>query len=331
VKHVSSRWLTSLILSILLFMLCVSAEAQQSKKLTRIGFASSGSISSIKPFVQGFLDGLREAGYVEGQNIVVEWRSAEGDLERVPGIVAELIRLNVDVIVAPPAQTALRAKSLTQTIPIVMISGGDPVAAGLVASMAHPGGNVTGVTNLVVDLGAKPLELLKEVVPKVSRIAVLSDSGGPQLETKDMQRVASSLHVRLQLLEVRVADDLAGAFASARNEHAGAMAVTSSPTRLFFVNQKRIIQLAANHHLPAIYSSNVFVNAGGLMSYSATEAESFRRAAILVDRILKGAKPEDLPIEQPTKFELIVNLKAAKQIGLTIPPNVLARADRVIR
>jgi putative tryptophan/tyrosine transport system substrate-binding protein len=233
-------------------------------------------------------------------------------------------------IVTQSNTVALAASSATKTIPIVMADGADPVANGLVASLARPGGNVTGLTNAATDLGVKRLELLKEIFPKLARIAVLPSPRAARV-LKEMQAAAPSLQIQLHIMEVRVADDLERAFETAANARVGALTLTPDPTGLFDANQQRIVALTVKKRLPAIYPFSPWVNAGGLMSYAADQLESYRRAAVYVDKILKGAKPADLPVEQPTKFEFIINLKAAKQIGLTIPPNVLVRADRVIR
>jgi putative tryptophan/tyrosine transport system substrate-binding protein len=307
------------------------AEAQQPKKVLRIGYLSASSCSESVATREAFRQGLREFGYVEGQNIVIECRSVEGKFDRVPDLVADLVRLKVDIIVTSSSRVALAAKKVTTTIPIVMAYGGDPFQDGLVASLARPGGNVTGLTNLSADLSGKQLELLKEIIPRLARVAVLPNPTGPDESLKEMKAVAPSLQIQLQVLKVRVADDLERAFKEATKARAGALAVMQDPTGLYSANRQKIVELAVKNRLPAIYPQISYVNAGGLMSYSANEIEMYRRAATYVDKILKGIKPADLPVEQPTKFEFIINLKAAKQIGLTIPPNVLVRADKVIK
>jgi putative ABC transport system substrate-binding protein len=277
---------------------------------------------------------MKELGYIEGKNIAAEYRFAEGALERLPNYAAELVRLNVDIIVAP-GSGARAAKKATNTIPIV-ITYGDPVESGLVASLAHPGGNVTGLSGFVSELGGKQLELLKEAFPKVSRVAVLwwnqtnpSGIGQDALLLGEMKVAAGALRVTLQALELRSLDDFEPAFSAIKGERANAVIVLRNP--LTTTHRTRIVDFAAKSRLPAMYGDKEFVDAGGLMSYGVNIADLWGRAATYVDKILKGAKPADLPVEQPTKFELIINLKAAKQIGVTIPPNVLARADRVIK
>jgi ABC-type uncharacterized transport system substrate-binding protein len=306
-------------------------EAQQPKKVPRIGFLIAASRDAQSARTEAFRQSLRELGYIEGQNIVIEYRHAEGKTDRFPELAADLVRLQVDVIVVSNNTVARAASNATKTIPIVIASGADPVAAGLVVSLARPGGNVTGLTNITTDLGVKRLELLKEIFPKLTRIAVLPSPGSLGLELKEMRAAAPSLKIQLHILEVRVADDLERAFERATKVGAGALAVTADPTGLFVANQKQIVELAAKKRLPAIYTSSTYVNAGGLMSYAANDLENYRRAAVYVDKILKGSKPADLPVEQPTKFEFAINLKAAKQIGVTIPQSVLFRADKVIK
>jgi putative ABC transport system substrate-binding protein len=277
---------------------------------------------------------LRKLGYVEGENILIEYRSAEAKLDRLPALAAELVRLMVDVIVVSGGIRAITAaKNATKTIPIVMGGSGiDPVVAGLVESLSHPGGNVTGITNLTRELGGKRLELLKEAVPRVVRVAFLYESANPGSlrELKEgLPSAAHTLGLTVQPWEVRAADGLDRVFAALNKERPDGLYVTTSP--LITASRKRIVGLALKSRLPAVYSNREFINVGGLMSYDADVSDGYRRVANYVDKILKGTKPADLPVEQPTKFELIINLKAAKQIGLTIPPNVLARADRVIR
>ena len=306
------------------------AQAQQPKKVPRIGYLLDGSSSSAADRVDTFRDGLRDLGYVEGKNIVIDYRYAEGRFDRFPELAAELVRLKVYVIVAVSTVAARAAKNATRTIPIVALSG-DPVETGLVASLARPGGNVTGLASLAPELSTKRLELLKEIVSKVSLVAVLWNPNGPApvLAFKETQLAAKRLGLLLQSLEVRGPDDFESAFGGAIRERASALLVISDP--LTNTHQRRIVELAAKNRLPAIYPIREFVQAGGLMAYAPDRLEQYRRVAYYVDKILKGAKPADLPVEQPTKFEFVINLKAAKQIGLTIPPNVLARADKVIK
>jgi putative ABC transport system substrate-binding protein len=318
-------------LLIILLLGPVSAEAQQSKKVPRIGYLSVLSPSSDSDRIEAFRQGLRDLGYVEGTSVRIEFRYVDGKLDRLADLAGELVRLNVDVIVAG-GSTAIRAtKNATKSIPIVMAHGSDPVELGYVASLARPGGNITGLTHLAPELGGKRLELLKDIVAQLSRVAVLTDPGtgghGPQI--KELEVAAPALGLQLRPMEVRAPDELESAFSAMAKWRAGAFIGLQQPTldRL----RQRIVNLAAKNRLPAMYPNSEYVETGGLMSYAADIAAMFRRSAVYVDKILKGAKPADLPVEQPTKFEFIVNLKTAKQIGLTIPPNVLARADRVIR
>jgi putative ABC transport system substrate-binding protein len=309
------------------------AQAQQKKKVPRVGYVeATGDPRTPGPSVEAFRQGLRDLGYIEGKNILVEYRYAEGKLDRLPGLVAELVQLKVDVLVAPVLPAVRAAKEATKTIPIVMVLAVDPVATGIVDSLARPGGNVTGLTRLTRDLSGKRLELLTEVVPRVSRVGVLWDANapGPVIAFKEYETAARALKIQLQSLEVRGPDpDLEGAFQAAAKARATALIIITNPVLRRYL--KRVAELANKNRLPSIYEVSEYVEGGGLLSYSSNETESFRRAATYVDKILKGAKPADLPVEQPTKFELVINLKAAKQIGLTIPPNVLARADRVIK
>jgi putative tryptophan/tyrosine transport system substrate-binding protein len=314
----------------LLFALSIPATAQQAVKVPRIGYLSAG-FSSPKPArTEAFRQGLRDLGYVEGQNILIEYRYAEGKLGRLPGLAAELLRLNVDLIFAYSTPAARVVKEATTTIPVVTVSA-DPVRNGFVASLARPGGNITGLANLTPELAGKRLELLKEVVPKISRVAVIWNSNDPGsgLRMRETEGAARSSGVKIQSLEVRESNDLERAFSAMKIEQAGALV----PLRGRTTNnlRERIIELAKRDRVPTVYDDSPLVEAGGLMSYGTEIAELDRRAASYVDKILKGAKPANLPIEQPTKFELWMNLKTAKQIGLTIPPNVLARADKVIR
>ncbi|TMA78375.1 MAG: ABC transporter substrate-binding protein [Deltaproteobacteria bacterium] len=315
----------------LLLALSFPAGAQQQGKVFKIGWFGTRSASAPAPVLALFRRELRALGYVEGKNIAIEYRSAENKPDRLPALADELVRLKVDVLFAPSTNEALVAKNATKTIPIVFVGSGDPVAAGLVDSLARPGGNITGFTRMGTVLVGKRLELLKETIPKLSRVALMwnpQDPGSRQ-EWKESQLPARELGLQLHSMEVSSADKIDSAFNETAKAGSGALAAASSP--LFTTNQKRIADLAKKYQLPAIHSRGDQVDSGGLMSYGADQAESYKRAASMVDKILKGTKPADLPVEQPTKFELVINLKTAKQIGLTIPPNVLARADKVIR
>ena len=315
----------------MLFALCVSAEAQQPTKVPRIGYLAAASPSAIAARIEAFRQGLRELGYVEGKNIVIEWRYAEGKLDRLPALAAELVRLKVDVIVTagPPATRA--AKEATATIPIVMTQDTDPVGNGFVASLARPGGNITGLSTLAPELSGKRLELLKEIVPKLSRVAVFGTSTNPgnAQALKEMELAAGAFGVKLQYLDVLGPKDIETAFRAASKGRADAVLMLAGPVAQFSPNTD--CRTRGKEPAPGDIPQAEFVEAGGLMSYGASTTDLYRRAATYVDKILKGAKPADLPVEQPTKFEFIINLKAAKQIGLTIPPNVLARADKVIK
>jgi putative ABC transport system substrate-binding protein len=315
-----------LLLGLAVVVVALAAEAQETGRIARIGMLAS---SPSDPFVEAFRQGLRELGYVEGRNIIIEYRWAEGRNERLPGLAADLVRLKVDIIVAS-SQGAVAAKQATTIIPIVMPIITDPVRLGLVASLARPGGNATGFATQNDELPGKWLELVKETLPKVSRVAVLfhpTYDGGVQF--KAATAAARSLGVRLQALKVEQPDDLGTAFAEAQKSRAEAVIVSSSP--LFYAHRARLVELAAKRRLPTFYHQSEFVlGAGGLMSFGPDFHDLFRRSVAYVDRILRGAKPGDLPVEQPTKFELVINLRAAKALGLTIPPSVLLRADRVI-
>ena len=325
---------------VILFFLAASvlicfqpASAQQTKKVPRIGYLSAFEPALESARSEAIRLALRERGYIEGQNIAFEYRYAEGKRDRLPELAAELVRLKVDIIVAAGGDTLIRAaKNATKTIPIVMSGGSDPVETGLVESLACPGGNVTGVTLVTRELGGKRLELFKEAVPKVVRVAVLYDPAAPPnvLDVKEVLPVAArALGLTIQPWEVQGADGFEKVFAALSKQRPDGLYVPSS--NLMYVNEKRIVGFALKIRLPSVYTRREAVDTGGLMSYAADLAESYRRAAYYVDRILKGAKPADLPVEQPTKFELVINLKTAKQIGVTIPPDVLARADRVIK
>jgi putative ABC transport system substrate-binding protein len=308
------------------------AGAQQPPKIPRIGYVSgTGDASNQGPYLEALRQGLRDLGYVEGKNFVVEYRGAEGIPDRMASLVAQLVELKVDILVLPTSSAIQAAKQATKTIPVVMVTQLDPVAAGLVETLARPGGNITGLATFQRDLSGKRLELLVEVVPRLSRVGVLRN---PDDQTaigfKDYEAAARALKVRLLSLDARGPNpDLEGAFREAVKARANAIiTITNNP---LFRNSKKVADLAIRHRLPSIYEGSTWVDAGGLMAYAANDLELFRRAATYVDKILKGAKPTDLPVEQPTKFEFVINLKTAKQIGLTIPPNVLARADKVIR
>jgi len=321
----------ALALGTLVFALSVSAQAQQPTKVPRIGYLAALSLSAVVVRIEAFRQGLRVLGYVEGKNIVIEWRSAEEKLDRLSALAAELVRLKVDVIVTGGPTATRSAKEATSTIPIVMALDNDPVGSGVVASLARPGGNITGLSTLAPELSGKQLELLKETVPKLSRVAVLGSSAEPgnAQSLKEVELAAGTFGVKLQYLDVLSPKDIETAFQAAGKGRADAVLLLASPFAA--PNRKQIADLAIKSRLPTIYFRSDFVEAGGLMSYGASQNDLDRRAATYVDKILKGRKPADLPVEQPIKFEFIINLQSAKQIGLTIPPNVLVRADRVIR
>jgi len=309
----------------------LTGEPQQPGKLQRIGVLSifSSTDAARSSSLEAFRQSLRELGWVEGQNITIDYRFAEGRFERLPQLAAELVRLNADVLVASLTPTAVAAKNATTTIPIVMINGNDPVRLGLVASLARPGGNVTGVAYSVgMDIFGKILELLKEAVPNIRRVAIISDSRSPvqPLQLESVKSAARSLRLELQLLEVRGPSDFDGAFAAMARERAGAylnLAVV--------FDRVRLAELAVKHRLPSVYGNRTDVESGGLMSYGPDLIAQYRRATFFVDKILKGTKPADLPVEQPTKFELVINLKTAKALGLTIPQSILVRANEIIQ
>ena len=305
-------------------------EAQQAGKVPRIGYLDALSRSTSPGRIEAFRQGLRELGYVEGKTIVIEWRFAEGKRDRLAEFAAELARLKVDVIVTGGSATTPAAKQATVTIPIVMTQDADPVGNGFVASLSRPGGNITGLSNLSPGVSGKRLGLLKEIVPKLSRVAVLGTStqSGNAEALKETELAAGALGVQLQYLDVRSPTDIATAFQEASKGQADAVVVLTSP--VFVFNRTRVLDLMQRGRLPAIYHRHEFVEDGGLMAYGPNVTDLTRRAATYVDKILKGAKPADLPVEQPTRFELIINLKAARHIGLTIPPNMLVRADKVI-
>lgn len=321
--------------ALLLLASAFAVEAQPAAKVARIGFLATGSLESPETQVtlDAFRQGLRERGYMEGQNILIEYRAADGKIERFPGLANELVRLKVDLILAPNTPAARAVQQATTTIPIVVAVMGDPVGDGLVASLARPGGNITGLTFLGPELVPKRLELLKQALPKVSRVAALWHPGAyGERTTRDMAKAteaaARTLGVQLQLVGVGGPDEFHRAFSTMISERADALIVFPSP--MLFLERRRIVDLAAKHRLPSMSMAREFVELGGLMAYGASITDSFRRGATYVDKILKGAKPADLPVEQPTKFELLINLKTAKALGLTIPPSVLRRADQVI-
>jgi putative ABC transport system substrate-binding protein len=307
------------------------ADAQPPGKVPRIGFLGNSNETLEANLIGPFREGLRSHGYVENKNIVIEWRWAEGKYERFSPLIADLIASKCDLIVTAGTPASLAVKKATSTIPLVMIAVGDPVGTGLIASLAHPGGNVTGLTSIASDLEGKRLELLREVVPKVSHIAVIWNpiSAFQVISEKEMQEAARALHIKVLSVGVKGEDDLPKAFATITKTRPGAFFVLAD--RLFLHFRTRLMEFALSHRLPGVHAYVELVEAGGLMSYGPSYGEMHRRAAYYVNRILKGTKPADLPVEQPTKFELVVNLKASKQMGFTIPPNVLARADKVIR
>jgi putative tryptophan/tyrosine transport system substrate-binding protein len=319
-------------LTALLFALCHPAEAQQPTKVPRVGYLNGSSFSATSDRVDTFRQSLRELGYVEGKNIVMEWRSAEGNRDRQRALAVELVRLKVDVIVAGSGGDTRAAKEATATIPIVMAQSDDPIASGFVASLARPGGNITGLSSLSPELSGKRVELLKEVIPTLSRVAVFgtSTSVGNAQVFKEIELAAAAFGVKVQYIDVLSSKDIEPAFHAAVTGRADAVFEIISG-RIRSDQRKEIAELAVKRRLPLMLERPEHVQAGGLMSYGVSLPDLDRRAAIYVDKILKGAKPSDLPVEQARKFELVINLKTAKQIGLTIPPNVLARADRVIR
>jgi len=332
-RRIQNRKLVGIVVLIIAFAMCGAvAQAQQPTKVPRIGYLQATPSSAVGARTEAFRQGLRELGYTEGKTIVIEYRYAEGKLDRLPALVAELVRLKVDIIVSGgPQVTRAAAKEATGTIPIVMGFDYDPVGNGLIASLARPGGNITGLSTLAPEISGKQLELLKEIVPRLSRVAVLGTSTQPghAQVLKETERAAGALRVKLQYLDVLSPQDIETAFRAATKGRADALLAMQSAVLL--PQRTQLADLAVKSRLLAMYHASEYVEAGGLMTYSVNVNDLFRRAATYVDKILKGAKPADLPVEQPTKFELIINLKAAKQIGLTIPPNVLVRADRVIR
>jgi putative tryptophan/tyrosine transport system substrate-binding protein len=330
-KKNMKRKITVITLCALLLAVCLSANAQQATKVPRIGFLGAFSASDFANRLDGLRQGLRELGYEDGKNIVIEYRFSEGKFDRLPKLAAELVSDNVEFVVTA-GEAAIRAlKQVSKTIPIVVGVTGDLVVTGHAASLAHPGGNVTGFVDTSPDLSGKRLELLKEVLPKTSRIAVLWNAANPVkvLDFKETEMAAQALGLKLQSLKVKASEDFDKEFKATTIQRAGALVVLQDALTVY--NARKIVSFAKTSRLPAMYGSTEFVDVGGLMSYAVNFPDLFRRAATYVDKILKGAKPGDLPIEQPIKFELVINLKTAKQIGLTIPPNVLVRADKVIK
>ena len=314
----------------MLSALCSSTHAQQTGKIFRIGFLDNSTASGMAVLVNALRQELSKLGWIEGKNFTIEYRFAEQKPERLPELAADLVRLKVDLIVASGTPSSLAAKSATTTIPIVMAQAGDPVGSGLVASLARPGGNVTGLSNLSFELNTKRLEILKDAVPKLARVGLLRPAGSSDLQLKEIRPAAQALKVKLEEIETQLdAKGLESAFQTAKQKQVGAIMPISA--RPFFAERKRIVELAGKYRLPVIYFQKEFVDEGGLMFYGVDTDDLYRRAAVYVDKILKGAKPADLPVQQATKFEFIINLKAAKQIDLTIPVRVLERANQVIK
>jgi putative ABC transport system substrate-binding protein len=322
--------ITILTFCAILLALCLSAQAQQTAKIFRIGFLDPSTASGSAVLVKAFLQELSKLGWIEGKNITIEYRFAEQKNEHLAELAAGLVRLKVDLIVVTSTPPALATRRTTTTIPIVMVNAGDPLGAGLVASLARPGGNVTGFSSLSSELITKRLEILKDTFPKLARVGLLWPGTGQQTQLKEIRATALALNLKLEEIKTQIDfEGLQNAFQTAKQKQVNAIMMTSN--RPFFAQRKRIVELAGKYRLPAIYFQKEFVEAGGLMSYGADYEDLYRRAAVYVDKILKGAKPADLPVQQATKFEFIINLKAAKQIGLTIPPDVLARANKVIK
>src|SRR5215813_10437962 len=321
----------SILVAVVLLALGVIAEAQQRKKIPRIGYLAATSLSVNAARIGAFKQGLRELGYVEGKNIVIEWRSADGKLDRLPALAAELVRLKVAVIVTSGGALTRRAKAATSTVPIVMTNDPDPVGDGFVASLARPGGNITGLSTFAPELSGKRLEILREVVPRLSRVAVLGSSTatGYAQTLKEIEPAAKAFKMQLQFLDVLHAEDVETAFRAASQGRAQGVLTLNSA--ILGSQRAQIAELAVKKRLPVVYHQTDFVEGGGLMSYGVNVPDLSRRAATYVDKILKGAKPGDIPVEQPTKFELVINLKTAKALGLTIPQSLLIRADEIIR
>jgi putative ABC transport system substrate-binding protein len=317
----------------LLLALCAPAEAQQPGKVARIGFLDPSNASGMAVLLEAFRQEMRKLGWIEGKNITIEYRFAEQKFERLPELAVDLVRLKIDLILVAGAQAASAAKNATTTIPIVMAAAADPVGGGLIASLARPGGNVTGLTGLGSELITKRLEILKDAVPKLARVGLLRLPGAniaQDLQLKELRPAAVALKLKLEEIETQPdSQSLENAFQSAKRKQVNA--IMPIGIRQFFAERKRIVELAGKYRLPAIYFQKEFVNEGGLMSYGVDFDDLYRRAAVYVDKILKGAKPADLPVQQPTKFEFVINLKAAKQIGLTLSPEFLSRANQVIK
>jgi len=324
------KQLFSILLVVAMVLVAAMAQAQQPGNVLRIGYLGA-SLANLSARIEAFRQGLRDLGYIEGKNIVIEWRDAKGNFERVRDLATELVRLKVDAIVSPGPAITRVVREVTSSIPIVMAQDTDPVGSGFAASLARPGGNTTGLATLAPEMGGKQLELLKEMIPKLSRVAIIGNSNNPgdAQALRETVLAAGSVEVYLRYLDVLDAKDIGDAFQAAAKGRADAVLVLGNP--ILNAHRKQIVELAVKHRLPATYTRPEFIDAGGLTYYGTNYNDLFRRAATYVDKILKGAKPADLPIEQPTKFELIVNLNAAKQIGLKIPQRVLARADRVIK
>jgi len=326
----SMRFALSLV-GAMLFALSFSAEAQQATKVPRIGYLAGTSLSAIASRTDAFKQGLRGLDYVEGKNLAIYWRSAEGKFDRLPALAAELVHLKLDIIVTAGPTVTRAAKEATSTIPIVMAQDPDPVGSGFVASLARPGGNITGLATLSPDMSGKLLELLKEIIPRLSRVTVIGNSTNPGnlQELRETELAAKAFRIQVNYLDVRAAKDIEISFRAGTKGRTDALLVLGNP--ILNAHRAQVVDLVVKSRLPATYNRPEFVEVGGLMTYGVSYNDLLRRAATYVDKILKGVNPGDLPVEQPTKFELVINLKAAKQIGLTIPPNVLARADRVIR
>jgi putative ABC transport system substrate-binding protein len=325
----------SILVAVVLLAVAVIADAQQTSKVPRIGYLDNSTAAGIAVFLEAFRQELSKLGWIEGKNITIEYRFAEQKNERLPELAAELVRLKVDLIVTSGGPTPVAAKKATTTLPIVMINSPDPVAEGLIASLAQPGGNVTGVSGLVPELTGKRLEVLKDAIPRLSRVGLLRTPGGalgsdPELQLKELRPAALALKIKLEEIKTQPdAKGLESAFQTAKQKQVGA--IMTATGRRFFAERKRVVELAVKYQLPAIYPEKGYVDEGGLMSYGVDYTDQYRRAAFYVDKILKGAKPADLPVQQATKFEFVINLKAAKQIGLTLSPEFLSRANRVIK
>ena len=327
-----SRKIAALAAAALVLAICTLAEAQQTRKVFRIGYLAGADLAANKARVEALRQGLRDLGYVEGKNLAIEFRYAEVKFERLSAFAAELVGLKVDAIVTVGSSATRAAKEATKTIPIVMAQESDPVGSGFIATLAYPGGNITGLSNLSPEISGKRLELLKEIVPRLSRVAVfgtLTEVGGTSPYMKETELAAGAFKVKLQYLDLQESKDIEVAFGAAKKAHADAALMLGG--NVLNSHRTQIVELAATNRLPATYNAPEFVEAGGLMTYGASIPHLHYRAATYVDKILKGAKPADLPVEQPTKFELLINLKAAKQIGLTVPQGVLLKADRVIK